>query len=113
MPYCTEDQVRAIVDTHISDAAIIELIEETDWWIDQRVTSGSISAIGYRKLSRAMTAYTIMLRYPTSQGLGEYSHDWGDVLKLLRDEIDDILATAAGDGMMFKYGYADLRWTIV
>ena len=33
MPYCTEPQVRAIVDTDIANADIVELIEETDAWI--------------------------------------------------------------------------------
>ena len=88
--------MRAIVDTHILDDAITELVEESDWLIDMRITSGSLGPIGYRKLSRAMTAFTIMLRYPSSQGLGEYSHDWGDVLKLLKDEIDSLFSVAHG-----------------
>ena len=107
--YCTTLQIRAVCDTDITDAEITELIEESDWVIDQEITSGSLSAIGYRKLSRLMTAYTCMLKDPNAISLGEYSEDRATTLKMMKDELDGIIMSVSG-GIAFKYGYADLRW---
>ena len=96
MPYCTFRQVKAIVDTDMENAEITELIEENDWFIDQRLTSGSISTIGYRRLSRMMTAYSCFLKDPNASGLGEWTEDRAVTLKLLRDEIDKMFKVAQG-----------------
>jgi len=96
MPYCVVNQVRAVCDTDITDAEITELIEESDWVIDSRITAGSISAIGYRRLSRTMTAYMCMLKDPNAIGLGDYSHSRDVALKLLKAEVDASFKVAQG-----------------
>ena len=96
MSYVTAVQVRAICDTDITDPEITELIEESDWLIDQRITSGSISAIGYRRMSRILTAYMCMLKDPNAVGLGDYSHDRATALKLLKEEVDSMFVVASG-----------------
>ena len=96
MPYCTSAQVRAVCDTDVSDSEITELIEESDWFIDQRITSGSISVIGYRRLSRMMTAYSCFLKDPNASGLGDWSEDRAVTIKLLKAEIDAMFKAAQG-----------------
>ena len=96
MPYSTFGQVRAVCDTDVTDAEITELIEENDWLIDQRLTSGSISVIGYRRLSRMMTAFSCLLKDPNASGLGEWSEDRAVTLKLLKAEIDEMFKAAQG-----------------
>ena len=96
MPYSTSGQVRAICDTDITDAEITELIEESDWLIDQKISSGGVSTTGYRRISRMMTAYMCMLKDPNASGLGEWTEDRAVTLKLLKDEIDASFKAATG-----------------
>jgi len=110
--YSTEDQVRAICDTDITDDEITELIEETDAMMDRTLDTAALGAIMCRLISRTWTAYRCMLKDPDAQALGEYSHDRGEALKALKEELDGYMLVG-GDGMMFKYGYADLRWPVV
>ena len=112
MVYSTSAQVKAIVDTDVTADEITELIEEVDAIMDLTLDTGSLGAIVCRMISRTWTAYRCMLKDPNAQGLGEYSEDRTVALKLLKDELDS-LTTTTGDGMAFKYGYADLRWPMV
>jgi len=110
--YSTEDQVRAICDTDITDAEITELIEETDALIDLELDTSSLDVIVLRRISRVGTAWLCMLKDPNAQGLGEYSEDRAVALKMMKDALDGYMKAASG-GIAFKYGYADLRWPVV
>ena len=112
MPYCTFSHVRAICNTDITNAEITEMIEETDELMRLRIDVASLSNTILRVISRTWTAYRCMLKDPNAQGLGEYSEDRAQTLKMLKDELDAYMM-AASEGMTFKYGYADLRWPIV
>jgi hypothetical protein len=110
--YCTFSQVKAIVDTDISDADITEMIEETDAYMDLRLDTASLGATVNRLISRTWTAYRCMLKDPNALGLGEYSENRAKTLEQLKKELDGYIMAASG-GISFKYGYADLRWPIV
>jgi hypothetical protein len=112
MAYCTNTQVRAIVDTDISDAEITELIAESDEWLDVKLDTGSLSATYLRMLSRTLTAVRCMLKDPNSQALGEYREDREYALKKLNAMLDEMMSDAEG-GIAFRYSYADLRFPIV
>ena len=98
MAYCTNTQVRAIVDTDILDAEITELIEETDAWLDLKFDTASMNANFRRMLSRTLTAVRCMLKDPQSQALGEYREDREYALKKLNLMLEEMFRDAAGMG---------------
>jgi hypothetical protein len=110
--YVTNAQVRAIVDTDITDAEITELIEESDEWLDVKLDTGSLSATYLRMLSRTLTAVRCMLKDPNAQSLGEYSEDRAAALKKLNSMLDEMMSDAEG-GIAFRYDFAESRWPIV
>jgi len=101
MAYVTNTQVRAIVDTDVTDAEITDLITESDAYIDAIITGGSLSAILLQMLSRKYTAYTCMLKDPNARGIGGYSEDRGTTMNLLKAEFDDLVAIVVGGGISF------------
>jgi len=107
--YSTSAQVRAIVDTDITDSEITELIEETDAWMDLKLDTGSLNTTMLRLISRTWTALRCMLKDPNSQALGEYREDREFALKKLNSMVDEMLSDAEG-GIAFRYDYADVRW---
>ena len=112
MVYCTSAQVRAIVDTDITDTEITELIEETDAWMDLKLDTGSLPTIFLRIVSRTWTAVRCMLKDPNSQALGEYREDREYAMEKLNKLVDEMIADAGG-GIAFRYGYADSRWPLL
>lgn len=111
MPYCTSAQVRAIVDSDVTDDEITELIEESDAWLDIKLVTASLGTIFLRMLSRTLTSVRVMLKDPNSQKLGEYSEDREAALLKLNAMLDEMLADAGGEtsgGIGFQYGYAAL-----
>ena len=100
MAYCTSADVLAIVDTDMSAAEVTDLITRTDERIDMKIDSGAASATFLEDLSATWTAYRVMLKDPNARRLGEYSEDRATQLKLLKDEIDNMLAMADG-GLAF------------
>jgi len=111
-PYCTAAQVLAIVDSDMSVAEVTELIEETDAFMDHTMDTGSFPVFVLRMISRTMCGIRVMLKDPNSRSLGDYSEDRAAALKKLNEELQWYVM-AAGGGMVFKYGYADLRWPTV
>ena len=100
MPFCTEDQVRAIVDTDITDSELIELIEDVDAQMILTIAGGGPNVTIRRSISRIWTAYRCMLKDPDAQALGEYSQDRGEALGRMKDELD-VMIKAAGGGIAF------------
>ena len=96
MVYSTADQVRAIVDTDITNSEITELIEETDAWMDLKLDTGSLNVTVLRLISRTWTALRCMLKDPNSQTIGEYSESRVFALKKLNMMVDEMLSDAAG-----------------
>ena len=112
MPYCTEDHVRAVCDTDMTDAEITDLIEEIGAFMDLRLDTASLGALVNRVVCRTWVTYRCMLKDPGARGLGDYSENRDESLRLLKQELDEYMMAASG-GIAFKYGYADLWWPSV
>ena len=90
MPYCTESDVRLIVNTALTDEEIAAVIETSDAEIDRRIGAQDPSDKLIKKLSMLLTAHAIKTRQPQSQAMGEYREDAGDVLEVWKREIERI-----------------------
>ena len=107
MAYCTVDQVRAIVDSDMSDDEILGLIAEVDAEMDLTLPTGSLSLIILQMISRRKTALDVFLKDPNSTGAGEYREDRGKTLEMLRQRIEK-LEIAIDGGITFVVGYESL-----
>lgn len=96
MAYCTTNDVLAIVNTDMSAAEISDLIDRTDVRIDLVIDSGSTNALLLEDLSTTWTAYRVMLKDPDARSLGEYSERRDKQLELLKQEINELIATING-----------------
>lgn len=108
MAFCVVDDVKAIVDTDMTDTEIEGLIDECGALINAKVGS-TADPLVLRAINRTWAAYRVMMKDPESQGLGEYRHDRSTSIKLMREDYMDWLKISEG-GYAFAYGYADLRW---
>ncbi len=111
MAYVTASQVRAIVDTDVTDDEITELIEEVDALMDLKLDTGSLGVFVLRAISRTWTAIRCMLKDPNSEALGEWRGEREFALKKLNAMLDEMIGDASG-GIAFRYGFADLRWPL-
>ena len=96
MAYTTANDVTAIVDTDMTDPEIVDLINRTDIRINMSVDQGTLNALFLEDLSTTWTALRVMLKDPNARGLGEYSERRDVTMKMLKDEIDDMLELASG-----------------
>ena len=96
MAYCTNLDVLAIVDTDITPAEIDDLIDRTDVRIDMRINSGAANALFLEDLSATWTSLRCMLKDPNARGLGQYNENRGVTMRMLKEEIDDMLELAGG-----------------
>ena len=90
MAYCITADVRAIINTNLTDEQITSIIETSDAEIDKRIGAQDPSDKLVKKLSMLLTAHTIKTRQPRSQAIGEYREDAGDVLEVWGREIEQI-----------------------
>ena len=104
MPYSTEAQVRAIVDTDMTPAEVTELIEETDAWMDLKLPTGTMNAFILRMISRTWTAVRVMLKDPNASELGDYSMDREASLLKLNAMLDEMIKDSSG-GIGLRYSY--------
>ena len=100
MSYSTVLDVRSICDTDLTDAEITNVITWVDEVIDMKLNSGALSATFLEMLSATYAAYRCYLKDPNARALGEYSERRDITLKMLRDEVDDMMAMAGG-GLSF------------
>ena len=96
MAYCIAADVQAIVDTDMTALEIGDLIDRTDARIDMSIDSGTMPALFLEDLSATWTALRVMLKDPNARGLGEYSERREVTLKMLKDEIKEMLALSGG-----------------
>jgi hypothetical protein len=80
----------------MSAAEVSDLIDRTDARIDLVTDSGSLPALILEDLSATWTALRVMLKDPNARGLGEYSERREITMKMLKDEIKEIIALAGG-----------------
>ena len=95
MSYCTPAQVKAIVNTEIPVADIQDLIERTDVRIAAKINVGITPALFLEDLSATWTALRCMLKDANAHALGEYSERRDIAMRMLREEIDDMIANPA------------------
>ena len=96
MAYCTFSDVKAIVDTDMEDAEITKLINRTDVRINMTVDQGTLNALFLEDMSTTWTALRVLLKDPHSFGLGEYRENRDVTIKMLKDEIDDMIELSSG-----------------
>lgn len=101
MPYSTYKDVRAIVDTDVTNTEITSLIDDTDAYMDAKLDTGSLNNIIKRMISRTYTAYVCMRKDPNARSLGGYSENRAMTLKMMREDIDDLFTSVAGGGIAF------------
>lgn len=87
MAYCDAAQVRAIVDSDVTDPEIIDLITEVQALMISMLDVGSINALILQGICRRWTAYNVMQKDPNSRGLGEYSENRTQTMKMLWEQI--------------------------
>jgi len=90
MPYCTESDVRLVVNTALTDEEIVAVIETSDAEIDRRIGAQDPSDKLIKKLSMLLSAHAIKTRQPQSQAIGEYREEAGDALEVWEREIERI-----------------------
>ena len=96
MAYCTQSQVRAIVDSDMLDAEITELIAEVQALMVSMLDTGSINAVILQGICRRWTAYNVMLKDPESSKLGEYAEDRTKALESMWEQVLFWIARADG-----------------
>jgi len=87
MPCCMVADVRAMVDTALTDREITGIIETSDTEIDRRIGVQDSSDRLVKKLSMLVTAHAISAWQPYTQVIGE---DAGNGLRVLEREIERI-----------------------
>ncbi len=99
MAYCTTADVLAIVDTDMSAAEISDLIDRTDVRIQAKIDVSLCPALFLEDLSATWTALRVMLKDANAHSLGEYSERRDIAMRMLREEVDDMLdSPATGTG---------------
>ncbi len=108
MPYCTESDVRLIVNTALTDEEIAAVIETSDAEIDRRIGAQEPSDKLIKKLSMLLSAHTIKTRQPQSQAIGEYREEAEDVLGVWEREIERIFRLHSSVSVSSsEYGHID------
>jgi len=108
MVYCTAADVRAIINTSLTDEQITSIIETSDAEIDRRIGAQDPNDKLVKKLSMLLTAHTIKTKQPGSQAIGEYKEDAGDVLEVWGREIERIYKLYKGVSVKSSdYGYIE------
>ena len=92
MSYSTPTQVKAIVETDMSLLEIQELIDRTDVRIQGKINVGITPALFLEDLSATWTALRVMLKDANAHSLGEYSERRDIAMRMLREEVDDMIA---------------------
>ena len=100
MSYTTVVAVRSIVDTVLTDAEITNIITWADDWVNKKIDAGTATVAFLENLSSTYASYRCMLKDPDAMKLGELSTDRGIMIKLLRDDLMDLVAIGGG-GMSF------------
>jgi len=86
--YCEPEDVRLLVSTTLEDGEIAKLIEQSSAEIDRRVGAQSTTDQAVEKLCALITAYTIKIQRPQSEGLGTRRVEMGVTLELWEKEIE-------------------------
>ena len=92
MSYSLPADVRAICETDMTDPEIQDLIDRTDVRIQGKINVGTTPALFLEDLSATWTALRVMLKDANAHSLGEYSERRDVAMRMLREEVDDMIA---------------------
>ena len=95
MSYSLPADVRAICETDMTDPEIQDLIDRTDVRIQGKINVGITPALFLEDLSATWTALRVMLKDANAHSLGEYSERRDISMRMLREEVDDMIANPA------------------
>jgi len=93
----------------MTDLEIVEVVEEVDAWLDDKLPTGTMNAFILRALSRTGSAIRCYLKDPTESSLGDYSMNREAALLKLNKLFDELLRDAGG-GIGLRYSYERLNW---
>lgn len=97
MAYCTETDVRMVINTKLTPTEVGAIITMSDAEIDKRLGAQTPGDELIKKLSMLMSARTIKTRQPESRAVGDWKevHKPGEAWGL---EIEQIMSLYIGDG---------------
>jgi len=107
MSYYDFSDVRAIVDTDITDPEITDLITGIQAIQDLVLDGGGPNATVRKEICRLWVAIRCILKDPNAQSLGEYREDRAVALEILNKRLKDMIKTAYG-GVGMRYSYVQL-----
>jgi len=96
MGYCTPSDVRAIIETTLTDEEIESIIETSDAYIEKLIGPQSTTDKLIKRLSILLTARLIKTRDPNSRAIGEYKETHNPI-KVWNREIEEILGAYRRD----------------
>lgn len=97
MPYCTETDVKGVIETSLVTAQIQAIIAESDAEIDLRIGAQIAGDKVIQKLSKLMTAIQIKTRQPTSTSAAGFS-ETHDPIPYWQTEVDRLLSLYISGG---------------
>jgi len=100
MSYAVVSDVRAIVDTDLTDAEIINIITWADDWVNKKIDAGAATPVFRENLSASYAGWRCLMKDPDAIKLGELSTDRATTIKLWKQELDELVALGSG-GMSF------------
>lgn len=107
MSYCDFSDVRAIVDTDITDIEITDLITGLQAIQDLWLAGGGPNASVRKEILRLFVAIRCMEKDPNAMALGELREDRGIALVELKKDLKDMIRAAYG-GISARYSYEQL-----
>ena len=107
MAYCVISDVRAIVDSNMTDTEIEGIIDECGALITAKIGS-SAAPLVLRAINRTWAAYRVMQKDPDSMSLGELRYDRSASMKQMREDYTDWL-NIGGGGIATKYKSEPIR----
>lgn len=94
--YCAVNDVRAVLDSDVTDAEIDVIIDIVSAMITNMV--GSADSQILRGICQSWSAYRCMLKDPNARSLGEYSERREDTLKRLWEQVLFMIKHATATG---------------
>ena len=89
-----------MVDTDITDAEITNIITWADDWVNKKIDAGAATMVFRKNLSASYTGWRCLMKDPDAIKLGELSTDRATIIKLWKQELDELVALGGG-GMSF------------
>lgn len=106
--YCRPSDVRLLVSTTLEDVDIERFIEQSSAEIENRIGAQSTSDQIVMKLCAFITAYTIRIQRPQSEGIGTRRVEMGNILERWEKEIERLYKLYRGTDIVTASEYASI-----